>query len=38
MKKEDLMNALGSIDEKYLIEADAYRNTHPFSKKPILTT
>ena len=38
MKKEDLMDALGSIDEKYLIEADAYRNTHPFSKKPILTT
>ncbi len=38
MTKEDLIDAFGAIDEKYLIEADHYRTALPFSKKTILST
>lgn len=37
MKKEELMEAIGMIDDLYLLEAQAYRNTTQISHKRIYT-
>lgn len=34
MKKEDIIDALGSVDEKFLIEAQTYRNRSNPSYRP----